>query len=65
MMLSRQQKSVLGVARTLSKWFQITIEIRLFGKLVWSYKWPPEVSQTSISPNLKFDEDFAPIVDGE
>lgn len=41
MLLSKKQKSALGVARLLSKWFQITIEIRLFGKLVWSYKWPP------------------------
>lgn len=42
MLLSKSQKKSLSVARTLSRAFQIRIEIRLFGKLVFSYVWPPD-----------------------
>lgn len=42
MLLSKNEKSVLKVGRFVSKWFQVSIEIRLFGKLVWCYTWPPD-----------------------
>lgn len=42
MLLTRQKKKALNEVRFLAKWFQVEISIRLFGKLVWSYKWPPD-----------------------
>lgn len=32
----------LNVARGLARFFQVKIEIRMFGKLVWTYVWPPD-----------------------
>lgn len=43
-MLSRSQKSSLQSARLLARMFSVEVTIRLFGKIVWSFVWPPETS---------------------
>lgn len=40
-MLSKIQRTELSQARGLAKWFSVKVEIRVFGKLIWSYVWPP------------------------
>lgn len=42
LLLNQNQKRSLSLARSLSKAFQVRVEIRLFGKLVFKYVWPPE-----------------------
>lgn len=41
-MLSKSQRVDLGRLRGMAKWFSVKVEIRVFGKLIWSYCWPPE-----------------------
>lgn len=53
MLLSKNEKSAVIMSRKLSRWFQVKIEIRMFGKLIWSYVWPPD----SVSINSKFEDD--------
>lgn len=57
MLLSKNEKKAVKTARVLSSWFQVKIEIRLFGKLVWSYCWPPE-SKASVD-DVFIDEDLS------
>lgn len=47
MLLSKTEKKIVSESRTLSRWFQVKIEIRVFGKLIWSYVWPPESNNLS------------------
>lgn len=42
MFLTKSQKRSVSLARSLSRAFQVRIEIKLFGKLVFSYVWPPD-----------------------
>lgn len=37
-----KQNEIVNESRNLSRWFQVKVEIRVFGKLIWSYVWPPE-----------------------
>lgn len=57
MFLTRNQKSNLSSARTLSRWFQVKVEIRLFGKLVWSYVWPPDAVVSNEVVSVVGDEE--------
>lgn len=52
MKLSTKRKFV-SVSRTLSRFFQVKVEIRMFGRLVWSYVWPPDSDVDSLP-----DDDF-------
>lgn len=51
-MLRRNQRAMLRETRVLSRWFQVRIEIRMFGRLIWSYVWPPDMSE----PNVELDK---------
>lgn len=43
-LLNSSQRKQVSLVRSLSSLFSVHVEIRLFGKIVWSYTWPPESS---------------------
>lgn len=42
MLLSKQNRADLAQARGLAKWFSVSVTIKVFGKVIWSFTWPPE-----------------------
>lgn len=36
------QEDSIQQAKRLSDWFSVSVEIRLFGKIIWFYVWPPK-----------------------
>lgn len=41
-LLNSTQRKQVSLVRSLASLFSVHVEIRLFGKVVWSYIWPPE-----------------------
>lgn len=37
-----EEEKIVNDSRSLSRWFSVKVEIRVFGKLIWSYVWPPK-----------------------
>lgn len=40
-------RSDLSRAKFLAKWFEVRVTIRLFGRIVLDYKWPPDAEVSS------------------
>lgn len=42
LLLSKSMRSDLSRAKFLAKWFEVRVTIKLFGRTVLDYKWPPD-----------------------
>lgn len=42
LLLSKTQKNDVSLVKHLSKWFEIRLTIKLFGRTILDYKWPPD-----------------------
>lgn len=38
-----EKTNAVDSARGLAKWFSVHVEIKIFGHVVWSYTYPPQI----------------------
>lgn len=56
MLLTKSQKNAVKTASMLSRAFEVRVTIKLFGRTILDYKWPPD-SDLNVEPlNLSNNE---------
>lgn len=40
--IQHKQELVAMKAKGLAKWFRVSVSIEIFGKVIWSFTWPPQ-----------------------
>lgn len=51
-MITRSQRRAVRSVRLLENFVSLKVEIRLFGKLIWSFVWPPQSTVNDCDDDL-------------
>ena len=41
-MSKTDESKIVNDAKSIADWFSVSVEIRVLGKVIWSYVWPPK-----------------------